>query len=164
MFEAQRIVRSPRNEVRMERSSQEDRNFMNNFKDNKECIENVEDLNHTKDIRETPSTVDGEAQFGNFNEFEHSTVEMFDTNRVRENENSTVELKERIPVDRFKSISESLKEARHRSENKMSLKRLTEYEVNNVDKKANQVIEEEEALTNDIGLIEEGETEWWQVI
>ena len=46
----------------------------------------------------------------------------------------------------------------------MSLKRLTEYEVNNVDKKANQVIEEEEALTNDIGLIEEDETEWWQVI
>ena len=89
---------------------------------------------------------------------------MFDTNRVRENENSTVELKERIPIDKFKSLSASLKEARHRSENKMSLKRLTEYEVNNVDKKANQVIEEEEALTNDIGLIEEDETEWWQVI
>ena len=92
----------------------------------------------------------------------NTTVEMFDTNRVRENENSTVELKERIPVDRFKNISASLKEARHRSENKMSLKRLTEYEVNNVDEKTNQVFKE--ALTNDIGLIEEDETEWWQVI
>ena len=101
-----------------------------------------------------------EAKFGNFNEFEHSTVEMFDTNRVRENENSTVELKERIPVDRFKSISESLKEARHRSENKMSLKRLTEYEVNNVDEKANQVFEEEEAFWK-MRLIW---LKWWQVI
>ena len=71
-------------------------------------------------------------------------------------------MKERIPVDRFKSLSASLKEARHRSENKLSLKRLTEYEVNNVDEKANQVFKE--ALTNDIGLIEEDETDMAKMV
>ena len=60
-------------------------------------------------------------------------------------------------------LSASLKEARYSSENKMSLKRFTEYEVNNVEEKANQVLEDDDALAKNIGLIEEDETDMYRV-
>ena len=60
-------------------------------------------------------------------------------------------------------LSASLKEARYSSESKMSLKRFTEYEVNNVEEKANQVLEEDDALAKDIGLIEEDETDIYRL-
>ena len=60
-------------------------------------------------------------------------------------------------------LSASLKEARYSSENKMSPKRFTEYKVNNVEEKANQVLEDDDALAKNIGLIEEDETDMYRV-
>ena len=54
----------------------------------------------------------------------NTTVEVVDIMKVRKNENSTVEFKERFLDDGFILLSATLKEARNLSVNKVSLKKL----------------------------------------
>ena len=63
----------------------------------------------------------------------YSTVEFDDTIIFRDNKNSVVEFKERVSDDRFSLLTAYLKEARKRSEVKMNLKKLSEYEVGKAD-------------------------------